>query len=85
MWRSVVRLATTSRCWSTLRPGTGARLSVLVVHDDAHREYAYRPALGLPNTEVGTMSQAIYEMAKKQGWTIVSMKTDWKCIFSSEK
>ena len=58
---------------------------MLIVHDDAKREYAYGPALGLPNTEVGTLSQAMYDMAKKQGWTIVSMKTDWKRIFSFEK
>src|SRR5262249_25077000 len=34
--------------------GPGARLKMLVHHDDAQREYAYGPAGGLPNTHVGT-------------------------------
>jgi hypothetical protein len=37
------------------------------VHDDATREYAYGPAQGLPDTKVGTLSQAMYDMAKKTG------------------
>jgi hypothetical protein len=68
-----------------VKAGTGARLSVLVMHDDATREYAYGPAQGLPDTKVGTLSQAMYDMAKKQGWTIISMKNDWKKIFSFDK
>ena len=67
-----------------VKAGTGARLSGLVVHDDAAREYAYGPAEGLPDTQVGTLSQAMYDMAKKQGWTIISMKNDWKTIFPWE-
>src|SRR6266511_2369389 len=31
------------------KAGNGARLSMLVLHDDAKREYAYGPATGLPN------------------------------------
>jgi hypothetical protein len=46
------------------------------------REYAYGPAQGLPDTKVGTLSQAMYDIAKKQGWTIISMKNDWKRIFA---
>jgi hypothetical protein len=65
-----------------VKAGTGARLSVVVLHDDAKREYAYGPAQGLPDTKVGTLSQAMYDMAKKQGWTIISMKNDWKQIFA---
>ena len=34
--------------------GEGARLKMLVHHDDAVREYAYGPADGLPDTKVGT-------------------------------
>ena len=34
--------------------GDGARLMMLVLHDDAKREYAYGPATGLPDTKVGT-------------------------------
>jgi hypothetical protein len=33
--------------------GDGARLTMLVLHDDAQREYAYGPAQGLPDTKVG--------------------------------
>jgi len=46
------------------------------------REYAYGPATGLPDTKVGTFSQALYDEAKKNGWTVISMKNDWKRIFS---
>ena len=35
------------------KAGDGLRLSMLVLHDDAEREYAYGPALGLPDTKVG--------------------------------
>ncbi len=64
--------------------GDGARLMMLVLHDDAKREYAYGPAAGLPETKVGTFTQALYDEAKKKGWTVVSMKGDWKRIFSFE-
>jgi phosphoglycolate phosphatase-like HAD superfamily hydrolase len=61
--------------------GTGARLSMLVMHDDSTREYAYGPAQGLPASKVGTFTQALYDEAKKSGWTVISMKNDWKTIF----
>ena len=64
--------------------GAGANLSMIVLHDDAKREYAYGPAQGLPATKVGTFTQALYEEAKKQGWTVISMKNDWKKIFAFE-
>jgi len=62
--------------------GDGARLMMLVLHDDAQREYAYGPARGLPETKVGTFTQALYDEAKKDGWTVISMKGDWKRIFA---
>jgi phosphoglycolate phosphatase-like HAD superfamily hydrolase len=65
-----------------VKAGSRARLSAAVLHDDAEREYAYGPARGLPDTSVGTFSQAMYDMAVKQGWIIVSMKNDWKKIFA---
>ena len=65
--------------------GTGARLSLLVLHDDAVREYAYGPATGLPDTKVGTFTQALYDEAKKDGWIVISMKNDWKKVFAFEK
>ena len=62
--------------------GDGARLAMLVLHDDATREYAYGPAQGLPDTKVGTFTQALYDEAKKKNWPVISMKNDWKKIFS---
>jgi len=64
--------------------GDGARLMMLVLHDDAKREYAYGPAQGLPDTKVGSFTQALYDEAKKKGWTVISMKNDWKRIFTFE-
>jgi phosphoglycolate phosphatase-like HAD superfamily hydrolase len=65
--------------------GDGPRLMMLVLHDDPDREYAYGPATGLPDTKVGTFSQALYDEAKSKGWNVISMKKDWKNIFAFEK
>ena len=62
--------------------GGGARLAMLVLHDDAKREYAYGPAAGLPDSKVGTFTQALYDEGRKNGWVVISMKNDWKKIFS---
>jgi phosphoglycolate phosphatase-like HAD superfamily hydrolase len=64
--------------------GAGARLKMLVLHDDATREYAYGPAAGLPDSKVGTFTPALYDEATKKGWTVISMKNDWKRIFAFE-
>jgi phosphoglycolate phosphatase-like HAD superfamily hydrolase len=60
--------------------GSGARLMMLVHHDDDKREYAYGP-----KSEIGTFSDALMADAKKNGWTVISMKDDWKRIFAFEK
>jgi len=65
--------------------GEGARLMMLVLHDDPQREYAYGPAAGLPDTKVGTFAPALYDEAKSKGWTVISMKNDWKRIFAFDK
>jgi hypothetical protein len=62
--------------------GSGARLMMLVFHDDAEREYAYGPANGLPDTKFGTFPQSLMDEAKQKGWIVISMKDDWKTIFS---
>jgi phosphoserine phosphatase len=67
------------------KAGDGPRLAMLVLHDDATREYAYGPARGLPATRVGAFTQALYDEAKRQGWTVISMKDDWKRIFAFEQ
>ena len=64
--------------------GSGARLGMLVLHDDDKREYAYGPAKGLPETKVGAFSTTLFDEAKKRGWTVISMKDDWKQIFAWE-
>jgi len=69
--------------WTTA--GEGARLAMLVLHDDAEREYAYGPAWGLPDTKVGTFTQALMEEAKKRGWVVISMKNNWKRVFAFEQ
>ncbi len=65
--------------------GDGARLMMLVLHDDAKREYAYGPAQGLPASKVGTFTQALYDEGKKKSWTVISMKSDWKRIFAFDQ
>jgi phosphoglycolate phosphatase-like HAD superfamily hydrolase len=65
--------------------GEGARLGMLVLHDDAKREYAYGPAQGLPAAKVGAFSQELYDEAKKRGWVVISIKDDWKRIFSFDE
>ncbi len=57
---------------------------MIVLHDDAKREYAYGPAKGLPQTKIGTFPQTLYDEATKQGWIVISMKDDWKKIFAFE-
>ncbi len=59
--------------------GGGARLMMLVHHDDAQREWAYGP-----KSKIGTFSDDLMAEATRQGWTVISMKNDWKKIFPSE-
>jgi hypothetical protein len=61
--------------------GSGARFELLVLHDDAKREFAYGPARGLPDVKYGFFTSALEDHAKKDGWTVVSMKDDWKTVF----
>jgi len=56
--------------------GPGARLGLIVHHDDAEREFAYDRS-----SRVGKLDRALAE-AKTRKWTIVSMKNDWNKIFS---
>jgi hypothetical protein len=63
--------------------GSGVRFELLVLHDDAAREFAYGPARGLPDVKYGFFTDALEDHAKKDGWTVVSMKDDWKTVFPS--
>jgi hypothetical protein len=49
----------------------GPSISVLVHHTDAEREYAY-----------DKHTDKVMPLAKKEGWTVVDMKQDWRTIFS---
>ena len=53
---------------------------MLVYHDDAEPEYAYGP-----KSKFGTFTDALMAQAKKNGWTVISMKDDWKRIFAWEQ
>jgi hypothetical protein len=55
------------------RPG----LAVLVHHDDADREYAYDRG-----SKIGGLDEALDE-AEARGWTVISMRDDWRTIFPS--
>jgi phosphoglycolate phosphatase-like HAD superfamily hydrolase len=59
--------------WTTAGPGP--RFGLIVHHDDAEREWAYDR-----DSQVGKLDKALDE-ANAQGWTVVSMKEDWKTIF----
>ena len=60
--------------------GDGARLMMLVHHDDAVREFAYGA-----ESKIGTFSDGLMAEAKKNDWTVISMKDDWKTIFPPAK
>jgi phosphoserine phosphatase len=64
--------------------GPGPRFMLLVFHDDEKREYAYGPARGLRNVALGAFTPALDEHAKRDRWTVVSMKRDWKQVFPFE-
>jgi phosphoglycolate phosphatase-like HAD superfamily hydrolase len=64
------------------KAGNGERLAMLILHDDAEREYAYGPAQNLPDSKIGTFTQALYDEAKSKGWVVISMKNDWRRVLS---
>jgi phosphoglycolate phosphatase-like HAD superfamily hydrolase len=53
-------------------------LQILIHHDDAEREYAYDRS-----SSVGRLDKALDE-ARARGWTVVSMKRDWRTLFAPE-
>jgi hypothetical protein len=59
--------------------GPGLRFCLYVHHTDAKREWAYDRT-----SHIGTLDKGLDEAAAK-GWTVVSMKDDWKTIFPPEK
>jgi phosphoserine phosphatase len=63
--------------WTTA--GQGARFGLLVHHDDAEREYAYDR-----KSPFGRLDRGLDE-GPKRGWTIVSMRRDWKVVYPAAK
>ncbi len=57
--------------------GTGARLALFVHHDDAAREFAY------DRTDKLQQFNKAWDEAVAKGWTVVSMKDDWKTVFAA--
>jgi phosphoserine phosphatase len=55
--------------------GAGPRFCLYVHHTDAEREWAYDR--GSP---IGSLDKGLDE-ANARGWTVVSMKDDWKTVF----
>jgi phosphoglycolate phosphatase-like HAD superfamily hydrolase len=55
--------------------GSGPRFALIVHHTDAEREWAYDRT-----SHVGRLDKA-WDEAVAKGWTVVSMKDDWKTIF----
>jgi phosphoserine phosphatase len=60
--------------WTT--SGAGARLGLIVHHDDGDREYAYDR-----RSAMGRLDRALDEAAQR-GWVVVSMRDDWKRVFA---
>jgi phosphoserine phosphatase len=61
--------------WTTA--GSGMRFALIVHHDDAEREWTYDR-----KSHIGKLDKA-WDEATAKGWTVVSMKGDWKTIFPS--
>lgn len=59
--------------------GPGPRFCLYVHHTDAAREWAYDRASG-----IGRLDKGLDE-AKARGWTVVSMKDDWKRVFAFQR
>ena len=60
--------------WPTSAPGP--RLGVIVHHDAAEREFAYDR-----KSHIGQLARGLDE-AGARGWTVGSMKGDWKLVFA---
>jgi phosphoglycolate phosphatase-like HAD superfamily hydrolase len=63
--------------WVTSAPG--ARLGLIVHHDDADREFAYDR-----KSHIGRLERGLDD-GPRRGWTIVSMKNEWRTVYPAEK
>ena len=58
--------------------GKGLRFCLYLRHDDAAREWAYDR-----QSSIGRLDKGL-DAATARGWTVVSMKSDWKVVFLGE-
>lgn len=58
--------------------GEGSRFMLYLHHTDSIREWAYDR-----NSSIGKLDKGLDE-AKENGWTVISMKDDWKVIYPFE-
>jgi hypothetical protein len=63
--------------WTT--SGPGPRFGMIIHHTDAEREFAYDR-----ESHIGKLDRGLDE-GPKRGWSIVSMKDDWKSVFPSHE
>jgi phosphoserine phosphatase len=63
--------------WVTSAPG--ARLGLLVHHDDGEREWAYDR-----KSHIGRLDRGLDE-GPRRGWTITSMKKEWNTIYPAPR
>jgi phosphoglycolate phosphatase-like HAD superfamily hydrolase len=59
--------------------GSGPRFCAYIHHTDAEREFAYDR-----ESQIGKLDKGLDEAVAK-GWTVVSIKDDWKSIFPPQK
>jgi len=59
--------------------GDGPSMAVLIDHDDEQREYAYQP-----QAYTFTEDEPIAQTGRRLGWTVVSMREDWTCVFAGD-
>ena len=66
------------------KAGDGARLAMLVLHDDGEARIRLRAGAGPARHQGRPFTPELYDEATKDGWFVVSMKNDWKRIFAFE-
>jgi hypothetical protein len=59
--------------------GPGARLGMIVHRDDESREFAYDRG-----SHVGKLERGLDE-AGARGWQLISVKNDWKTVYTPHK
>jgi len=77
--RPILAFGNSDGDWQMLQytmAGPGARMALIVHHDDAEREFAYDR-----QSRIGKLDKA-WDEATAKGWNVVSMRRDWKRIFA---